>query len=75
MNETPQPVTRKSITLPRELWQAVDDYRFSERIGSQAGAVRILLQVGLEARPKGRNPDDEQLSVALQLLTRGRGAI
>src|SRR3712207_2060317 len=38
--ELPEPSTRKNVTLPNSLWQEIADYRFEERIGSEAEAVR-----------------------------------
>lgn len=48
----PAPVARKSITLPQSMWDAVNDFRFAERIGSEAEAVRRLLQAGLDAEER-----------------------
>jgi hypothetical protein len=46
---------RKSFTLPLRLWQAVEDYRFTQRIGSEAEALRRLLEDALRrTAPKGR---------------------
>jgi metal-responsive CopG/Arc/MetJ family transcriptional regulator len=47
--------TRKTISLPDEVWQAIEDFRFAKRIGSEAEAVRRIIQEWLEAnaaRPK-----------------------
>ena len=41
--------TRKSVTLPNDLWRAVADYRFSRRVPSEAEAVRRLIEAGLKA--------------------------
>ncbi len=49
MERSPEPVTRKSVTLPDSLWAEVAEFRFSERIGSEAEAVRRLIQAGLRA--------------------------
>ena len=43
----PETTTRKSITLPDSLWREIADYRFAERIGSEAEAVRRLLVAAL----------------------------
>ncbi|HYZ31936.1 MAG TPA: hypothetical protein VE684_06590, partial [Crenalkalicoccus sp.] len=45
----PEPNERKNVTLPRSLWAAVAAYRFAERIGTEAEAVRRLLRAGLRA--------------------------
>jgi hypothetical protein len=47
---------RKSLTLPKELWDAVTDYRFNQRIGTEAEAIRQLLQSALDAAATGRQP-------------------
>jgi hypothetical protein len=41
--------SRKSIAPPDRLWAEVVEYRFSNRIGSEAEAVRRLIQAGLTA--------------------------
>jgi hypothetical protein len=46
---TSKPANRKSIMLPPELWQAISDFRFAERIGSEAEAIRRIIQEWLEA--------------------------
>ena len=54
MSKEPEPVTRKTVTLPDDLWQLVADFRFSERIGTEAEALRRLIQSGIRAEAKGR---------------------
>jgi triphosphoribosyl-dephospho-CoA synthetase len=52
-------VIRKSVLLPSTMWEAVADYRFSRRIGSEAEAVRRLVEAGVRAEnaraPKPRS--------------------
>jgi hypothetical protein len=43
---------RKVITLLPELWAEVADYRFGNRLPSEAEAVRQLLRAGLNAEKK-----------------------
>jgi hypothetical protein len=50
--KSPEPISRKSITLPDRLWAAVQDYRFSRRLGTEAEAVRQLLRAGLAAEER-----------------------
>lgn len=48
--------TRKLVSLPRSLSEAVEDYRFSNRIKTESEAIRRLIEAGLkaaEAPPKG----------------------
>ena len=52
MKKAPEPVTRKSIGLPDAMWQAIADFRFSERIPSETKAVCQLVQAGLDAKAK-----------------------
>lgn len=47
-----EPLARKSISLPESLWKEVEDFRFAERIGSEAEALRRLIQSGLRAETK-----------------------
>lgn len=39
--------TRQSITVPPELWQEVEEFRFAAKVPSLAEAVRRLLRDGL----------------------------
>jgi hypothetical protein len=48
----PEPNTRKSIVLPNSMWAEIADFRFAERIGSEAEAVRRLLVEALRARKR-----------------------
>jgi metal-responsive CopG/Arc/MetJ family transcriptional regulator len=43
---------RVILPMPRELLQAVDDFRFDNRFDSRAEAIRQLLQLGLDAAAK-----------------------
>jgi hypothetical protein len=43
--------TRKMVTMPADLAQAVDDYRFKNRIKTEAEALRQLIEAGLKASP------------------------
>ncbi len=45
----PAPVARKSIAIPVYLWDAIADYRFAERIPSEAEAVRRVIRAGIHA--------------------------
>ena len=47
---------RKVVSLPAALAEAIDDYRFDERIKTEAEAVRRLIEAGLAA--KGRKVQD-----------------
>jgi hypothetical protein len=38
------------------LWDAIDEYRHSERIKTEIEAIRRLLEMGLEAAGKSRPP-------------------
>ncbi len=44
--------TRKIVSLPARLAEAINDFRFDQRINTEAEAIRILLEAGLQA--KGR---------------------
>lgn len=43
---------RKLVSLPRELVQAIEDFRYRNRIPSEAEAMRRLLHLGLTAAAK-----------------------
>jgi hypothetical protein len=40
---------RKMVSLPPSLAEQVEDYRFENRLKTEADAIRRLLQLGLEA--------------------------
>jgi hypothetical protein len=55
--------TRKIVSLPPELAEAVEDFRFSRRIGSEAEALRRLIELGLraaKARARPAKPPEPQ---------------
>ncbi len=49
MSETPDPIVRKTVSLPASLWQRVEDYQFTNRIKRDTKAVRCLIELGLKA--------------------------
>lgn len=42
-------VVRKTVSLPGDLWQRVDDFQFQNRIKRESEAIRRLIEAGLEA--------------------------
>lgn len=40
---------RKSVSLPPDLWDRVQDYQYAGRLVSQAEALRRLVEAGLAA--------------------------
>ena len=44
----PDPTSRKSVTLPEGMWNAIGEYRFYNRIPTEAEAIRQLIQKGLD---------------------------
>lgn len=52
--------TRKIVSLPAQLAKAIEDFRFGERISTEAEAIRRLIEAGLEAyrrkSAKGADP-------------------
>jgi hypothetical protein len=48
------PQTERIITpMPKPLVEAIDDYRFANRIASRAEAIRRLIEMGLEKARDG----------------------
>ena len=45
---------RRLLLLDDELMQGIDDYRFANRIKTEAEAMRALLRLGLKHAPKVR---------------------
>ncbi len=37
------------VTLPKDFWEGVADYRFENRINTESEAIRRLIELGLEA--------------------------
>jgi hypothetical protein len=46
--------SRKMVTMPAELAQAVDDFRFQNRITTEADAIRRLIEAGVKAMSSSR---------------------
>jgi hypothetical protein len=44
----PEATARKSVTLPESMWNAIGEYRFYNRIPTEAEAIRQLIQKGLD---------------------------
>jgi hypothetical protein len=44
--------TRKIVSLPIELAKAIEDYRFNNRLKTEAEAIRRLIEKGLKAENK-----------------------
>lgn len=40
-------IIRKSMLFPESFWQPIEDWRFDQRIKSDAEAIRVLMQAGL----------------------------
>lgn len=55
-----EPTARKSITLPVSTWEALDVFRFGEKIGSQAEAIRRIILMGLRAAGTIKAEDDQK---------------
>ncbi len=59
MARPPVLTVKKLIAMPPALAAAIEDWRFANRIGSEAEAIRRLIQMGLEAAAKGQAPKGE----------------
>ncbi len=42
--------TRKIVSLPAHLAKAIENFRFGERVSTEAEAIRRLIEAGLEAQ-------------------------
>ena len=47
---------RKMVSLPAGLAEQVEDYRFENRLKTEADAIRRLIQLGLETAKGGSHP-------------------
>lgn len=54
MAVNPETTTRKLVSLPRALAQAIADYRFTNRIKTEAEAIRRLIEMGLATAEQGQ---------------------
>ena len=52
MTDTNTDQVRKTISIPRELWERIEDFRFRRRIGREVEAMRIILETGLAVLEK-----------------------
>lgn len=60
MPVNPDTTVRKLLSMPKTLAAEVSEYRFSQRIGTEAEAIRRLIELGLQAsRPAKGRPDRE----------------
>ena len=48
-------VKRRMVSLPEELSERVDDYRFENRITTESEAIRRLIEAGLKAKKPKRS--------------------
>ncbi|CAK7192294.1 hypothetical protein COMNV_00485 [Commensalibacter sp. Nvir] len=51
MNKNEKPI-RKTISLPSEMWQAIEDFQFENRIKKETEAVRKLIDIALKSTKK-----------------------
>jgi hypothetical protein len=42
-------LVRKSVSIRQSMWTEIEDYRKSERLGSEAEALRLVINAGLKA--------------------------
>ena len=52
MAVNPDRMTRKLVSLPHELLRAIEDFRFENRVRTEAEAIRRLIELGLKASAK-----------------------
>jgi hypothetical protein len=43
------PIIRKTMPLPKSLWDAIADYRFGNRLNAEAEAMRQIVEIGVAA--------------------------
>jgi Arc/MetJ-type ribon-helix-helix transcriptional regulator len=48
--------TRKLVSMPAQLANAIEDYRYTNRIPSDSEAIRRLIEAGLKAIPAQAEP-------------------
>ena len=58
--------TCKMVNLPAELVQAVEDYRFHNRVNTEAEAIRLLIEAGLAST--GNRPATPENNAPVSLI-------
>jgi hypothetical protein len=48
----PDPSTRKSVSLPDDIWEEITAWRLARRISAEAEAIRQLILAGLAAEKR-----------------------
>jgi hypothetical protein len=66
--------TRKIVSLPAALARAIEDYRFSNRLKTEAEAVRRLIEAGLSLQVRAKSPDAGDPSSASSSRPRDKSA-
>jgi hypothetical protein len=64
---TLQGATRRAISISSDLAKAIEDYRFANRVKTEAEAIRRLIELGLKAavdRDRGTNREMADLTTA-----------
>lgn len=51
----PEKTVQKLVAMPREMAEKIADYRFENRLKSEAEAIRRLIQLGLNATRPAKN--------------------
>ena len=59
MTDDLDPLVRKSVSLRRSMWEEIEAYRASERLGSEAETVRRLLVEQLKKAMPPRSKKDK----------------
>jgi hypothetical protein len=52
----PETMFRKMLSMPREVWERIEDCRFENRIKTESEAIRRLIEAGLAACASGSTP-------------------
>ena len=57
MAVNPETTVRKLVSLPHSMVREIEDYRFRERVKTEAEAIRRLLELGLKVKKPGASHD------------------
>ena len=61
------------VSLPAQLAQAIEDYRFDHRVKTEAEAIRRLIEAGLTAEDKISSRSRKRLDATPSKETEGSG--
>ncbi len=60
MTDQPDPVVRKTVSLPTSIWKRIEDFQFDHRVKRDSQAIRQLVELGLDAAKESSPADQDK---------------